>query len=284
MRDFFTSKEFADKPHWLQLLVCAMIVHADDDGVITADTAWLRNRFLIRTPPGKAPNATRIATELSRLEDQMVLERCQKDGVSCYRFPKFARYQKIKRRKVAPESEDEDEEKMNINPRKPPSKRMLDETEWSVVVQQWNCHTANLGIKGVAQNPKTARAKASRKKLFELQKEDPEIFDKILAELTASARGIVSFRGGDWFGLHWIMERPKKLEKFFDGDYRNLGRTDEDDRRERSSAETAAIAEMMFGEDHAVDPADEPEARPRADVVIEGPPAQVGDEGRDRLP
>lgn len=97
-RDFFSSADLTDLPWWGQLLFAGMIVHADDAGVIRADTGYLRNLILPCSRLRKRPGLTSIRLVLDQLRTRRCLEDVQLEGVSCFRITSFARFQRLKRR------------------------------------------------------------------------------------------------------------------------------------------------------------------------------------------
>ena len=97
-RDFWTSQEFYKRPFWVQVLVGAMITHADDWGTIAACPDYLRTRFLSRVDRRMSPKRQEVVRQLSELCQANVLQLSEKDGVSYYKFTTFDDHQKLRGR------------------------------------------------------------------------------------------------------------------------------------------------------------------------------------------
>ena len=77
MRQFFDSREFADKPYWASVMVMGMIVHADDDGFHPGDTEWIKRRYLSRGGGLRGPGNAKIQQVLDALAASKMLTRCK---------------------------------------------------------------------------------------------------------------------------------------------------------------------------------------------------------------
>jgi len=97
-KDFWVSAEFAGHPYWVQVLVAGMLCSADDDGLIRADSEWLRSRFLARKRPLRVPSVSSVERVLSTLVASKMLLTCKQGDVSYYQFTNFHCYQRLRRR------------------------------------------------------------------------------------------------------------------------------------------------------------------------------------------
>jgi len=99
-RELVGSQEFFQLPYWGELLWVGMVVNASDEGLIRADTGWLRARFLSRGGRLRVPSIHAIDTVLTQYEHHNMLVATQKDGLKYWRINNWALYQPRARARV----------------------------------------------------------------------------------------------------------------------------------------------------------------------------------------